>query len=518
MTRIEGQLPDRKVLAQQVLSWITCAKRPLTTSELQHALAVELGKSSLDEDNLPEIEGMVSVCAGLVTVDEESEIIRLVHYTTQEYFERTRETWFPNRETEITKICVTYLSFNTFESGICYGEAFKERLLSNQLYSYASCNWGHHARESFTHIPEVHNFLKRNALVQASIQSLVLGKEEERYNLNHPGGLGGTTGLHLAAYFGLEEAVQHLLEFSIPDEKDDWNRTPLSWAAENGQEAIVKLLLVNSAEIDSHDRSFRTPLTSAVGMRHEAVVKLLLVNGADIDYEDEFGWTPLSWAVMSGHEVIVKILIENGAEINSKDDVGQTPLSWAAKTGQEAIFKLLVEKGADANLTDWHARAPLSYAAEHGHEAILKLLLVDNTDVNLKDTLSGMTPLIYAVESGNEAAVKLLLVNKAMVDLENNRGQTALSRAAENGHEAITILLLAYKAKVNIEDKYTRTPLLYAVKGKHEAVAKLLLEHHAKIDLRDTTYDRTPLSLATMKEDERVVRLLYRHGEGEMGS
>jgi hypothetical protein len=72
--------------------------------ELQHALAVEVGDSRLGEDNLERIERMVSVCAGLVTVDEESSIIRLVHYTMQEYFERTQEKWFPNAETDITKV------------------------------------------------------------------------------------------------------------------------------------------------------------------------------------------------------------------------------------------------------------------------------------------------------------------------------------------------------------------------------------------------------------------------------
>lgn len=96
MERIEGQVRDSQELAKQVLAWITCAKRPLTTSELQHALAVEYGESELDKENLPEIEDMVSVCAGLVTVDEESDVIRLVHYTTQEYFERTWISWFPN--------------------------------------------------------------------------------------------------------------------------------------------------------------------------------------------------------------------------------------------------------------------------------------------------------------------------------------------------------------------------------------------------------------------------------------
>ena len=141
MLRIEGQLADQKELAEQVLSWITCAKRPLTTSELQHALAVEVGEPELDTNNIPDIEDMVSVCAGLVTIDEESGIIRLVHYTTQEYFERTQKEWFLNAEAEITTICVTYLSFGVFETGFCQtDDKFKERLRSNPLYDYAAHN------------------------------------------------------------------------------------------------------------------------------------------------------------------------------------------------------------------------------------------------------------------------------------------------------------------------------------------------------------------------------------------
>ena len=81
MERIKGQIPGSAVLAMRVLWWISFSARPLTTLELQHALAVEIGESAIDEENLPEIEDMVSVCAGLVTVDEESGTIRLVHYT-----------------------------------------------------------------------------------------------------------------------------------------------------------------------------------------------------------------------------------------------------------------------------------------------------------------------------------------------------------------------------------------------------------------------------------------------------
>jgi len=81
MERINDQRSGFKELAEQVLSWITYAQRPLTILELQHALAVESGEPKLDEENLSDIEDLVSVCAGLVTVDQESSIVRLVHLT-----------------------------------------------------------------------------------------------------------------------------------------------------------------------------------------------------------------------------------------------------------------------------------------------------------------------------------------------------------------------------------------------------------------------------------------------------
>ncbi len=87
-------------------------REQITTSELQHALATKPGKTKLDDGDVACIEDIVSICAGLVTVDEESGIIRLVHYTTQKYLERTRKKWFPDAESVITATCVAYLSFN----------------------------------------------------------------------------------------------------------------------------------------------------------------------------------------------------------------------------------------------------------------------------------------------------------------------------------------------------------------------------------------------------------------------
>ena len=275
MERIEGHDVDSKELAKRVLFWITCAKRPLTTVELRYALAVEVGDPELDKENVLEPEDMVSVCAGLVTVDEESDIIRLVHYTTQEYFKRTQKQWFPNADLGITTTCVTYLSFSAFESGPCQtDDEFEERLRSNHLYSYAAHNWGHHSRQTGSLSQMVIDFLKSGSKVEAAIQALMVVKPSWgrwKYSQVFPRGM---TGLHLTAYFGIQEAVNHFIG-DAPDPLDSDCRTPLSWAAVNGQEAIVKLLLDKNANIETISSNGQTPLSEAVENGHDAIVKLL---------------------------------------------------------------------------------------------------------------------------------------------------------------------------------------------------------------------------------------------------
>jgi hypothetical protein len=182
MERIDHQMPGLRRLGRDVLSWITCARRPLTTTELRHALAVAIGDHEFDKDNLRDIEQMVSVCAGLVTVDKKSGIIRLVHYTTQEYFEQTQKFWFPDAQGNITRTCITYLSFDVFEAGFCStDEIFEARLYSHPLYDYASRNWGYHARGDPAEVEQLTlNFLESEAKLSASSQAMMASAVENR--------------------------------------------------------------------------------------------------------------------------------------------------------------------------------------------------------------------------------------------------------------------------------------------------------------------------------------------------
>lgn len=230
MERIKGQLGDQKALAQQVLAWTTCARRPLGTQELQHALAVELGDAYLDGDNLPEIEDIVSVCAGLVTVN--NDIAQFIHHTTQQYFEHTWESWFPYAHRDIGNTCVTYLSFETFEAGFCQTrEEYEAPLHDYPLYKYAAQNWGYHCRFQSREEQLILSLLRNERKRSASTQSLLAGNQISWKTGSSRRVPMQMMGIHLAAYFGLtyNNIVKQLgNDDGLYDIQDSFGRTPLS--------------------------------------------------------------------------------------------------------------------------------------------------------------------------------------------------------------------------------------------------------------------------------------------------
>ncbi|KAI9772445.1 MAG: hypothetical protein M1840_000648 [Geoglossum simile] len=548
MERIQCQAEGYKKLAQQVLCWVTHAKRALSTLEIRHALAVRANTVQLDEDFLPEIEILSSVCAGLIIIDKNSDIVRLVHYTTQKYFEQV--SLFPNADREIMATCVTYLLFDTFATGFCpTDEEFETRLQLNPLYDYAARNWGHHARTVSMKDQLILGLLEDEAKMSACSQALMASRNYSGYSQRVPR---QTTAVHLAAYFGLVETMMGVLKNEYnPDLRDSYGQTPLSWAAQEGHEMVVKLLLAkDGVDINSKDSMMGlTALSLAAERGHEAVVKLLLgKDGVDINSKDsKRGLTALLLAAERGHEAVVELLLaKGGVNVDSKGlKMGLTALSLAAMRGHEAVVELLLAKdGVDVNSKDSRmGRTALSLAAGGGHEAVVKLLLAkDGVDITSKDSMLGWTALFWAADRGHETVVKLLL-EKDRVDI--NSIMKALSLAAEKGHEAVVELLFA-KSRVDVNSKDSvlgqmqswatdrgyeaavkqllakdgvdinpmdsvmrRTALLWAAQRGHEAVVKLLLpKDGADINSKDSVMRWTALSLAAGGGHEAVVKLL----------
>jgi ankyrin repeat protein len=440
MERILAQGKGPSVMAKKILAWILCAHRPLSTLELLHALAVEPGDTEVDEDNILDTKQLLNICAGLVTIDEQSDNVRFIHYTTQEYLQRNQETWLPDAKIEVARSCTAYLSIDGLAVGPCLSQVDHEyRLRVFVLLEYAAVYWGPHLNllmktgcvAALNEIAtEARSLLLDVKRLSAVSQLLFMSKRRKfsRKPVIEEGE--GFSGSHWIGRFGLLPLLMQWIDKRYElDQRDTNGRTPLSWAAENGHEAIVKQLLdTGKVDVNSKDNSGLTLLSWAALNGQEATVKQLLDSGkVDVDPKDNYGLTPLSWAAASGHEATVKQLLDTGkVDVDSKDNNGQTPLSRAAWSGHAATVKQLLDTGkVKVDREDKDSRTPLSWAAEMGHEATVKQLLdTGNVDVDSKDN-DGLTPLSWAAEKGHEATVKQLLDSgKVDVDPKDNYGLT----------------------------------------------------------------------------------------------
>ncbi|EEU44035.1 uncharacterized protein NECHADRAFT_74034 [Fusarium vanettenii 77-13-4] len=468
MDRITSQRQAQKEMAIEALQWIVHSKRPLATLELLHALAVGKGNKSFNLDYIPKLPDLVPLFAGLVEVDEESDIIRLAHQTAQEYFQR-KKRYFPGASSVIAKACAQYLS-----SGVDLQEPFHrpldiiELLKSNSFYGYAAQNWGHHARESFeekgTTEKALHKrimcFLNSGVKVKSSFQFLRWTK------VGSVEGCLGVTGLHLATSFGLVDQLRALLHYGYnADQIDDTGMTPLLYAIEEGQTTVVKLFL-ETARVDVNQRYlFMQDLLGFIDIKSP---RLQEIAQACCSMNDLSFRTLLAHAIDSGSLDTVKILLDSHVETGY---VYCLPIYFTAfdpRLSRNLAFRSDLMRQLGKSIRGFYDGP--TYAStdiEHATRAIRDLRsgsptwwsLKGNRDIqdalvefyDLGNDLENKmyhkpagirTPLSRAAELGNRDIVKLLLNHGARVELKETGGKDAMTRAKEKGHWDILRLLV----------------------------------------------------------------------------
>ncbi|KAK1636122.1 hypothetical protein BDP81DRAFT_461465 [Colletotrichum phormii] len=379
MTKIENQKKLHKDLAKKVVSWITHTNRPLEAVELQQALAVDLEDSKLDLKNVPDVDMMLSVCAGLVVTGKNERIITLVHYTAYEYFQRRQEQYFRGGHEYMTSTCIKYLTFAT-----------QARLTLSQLhwqypfFLHAVYAWGFHAAQATPLRSDVISFFEDDHTLQ-------------RLCLMVPGDY-PSTGIELAALYGISDAIRHFHSRAHAiDSPQSQGRTPLYYASAGGHHGTVECLLELGANPDFHHH--RTPLAFAVAQGRLDLVSLLLKHGASINVLDEEALTPLAIAARENQASIVKLLVEERPEtrLDTIDAKGHSPLSFAAMRGDLGILQLLSDKGALIDFPTQGHLTPLSVACRHGQYAVADFLIQRKASVHARDT-KGRTPLSWACE------------------------------------------------------------------------------------------------------------------------
>ena len=98
------------------------------------------------------------------------------------------------------------------------------------------------------------------------------------------------------------------------------------------------------------DRAGRTPLHYAAADGDSGRVRQLLATGLIADAPDDNGWTPLHFAAQSNAADATAILLSAEAAVDARDAHGNTPLFTAVfnSRGYGEVIKLLRVHGADA--------------------------------------------------------------------------------------------------------------------------------------------------------------------------
>lgn len=168
----------------------------------------------------------------------------------------------------------------------------------------------------------------------------------------------GNTPLHYAARYNPNFDVVSVLlrNGATVNVRNELQRTPLHEASQWNPNAEVTLdLLEYGADTSLLDLSGQSPLHMAARNYDHAVLYLLLLDWADVDTRDKFGNTPLHVAAWYNENPrILDLLVNKGkATVNIYNDRERTPLHLAARfSANPEIIMRLLKLGADKTIRD----------------------------------------------------------------------------------------------------------------------------------------------------------------------
>ena len=524
MNRAAAQPEEHSILAAQVISWIFYAKRPLSVVELREALSVEPGDTRLDRSGCHEVELSLDVCCGLVSIDEEDNVIRLVHYSLQQYLEDNWKIDYPGSKKGIATTCLTYLMLDDFSpeatedidsSMIKTGDASLSTRSrwqdSHRFFSYVASYWAEHVKGSLE--KELESLILR--FFHSKVHLLYGLQEYNKLrfrNLEYDTWPHKPSSLHLTAYWGLSHIIRILVKQGADVlAVDAQNRTPLVCAALNGHSEVARVLLREGADVNARDSSAATPLHAAVINDNVDIARLLLKLKADANAKDKDGSSPMCLAASNGNLQMMDLLLQMGASVDKNDKRGVSPLEIASRGGHAAAVQWLLVKGVDVNSKN---SFPLTEAVYANQPHVVRILLNAGVYINKVNEL-GYTALGTAVKKGNINIVQRLVAAGANVNTSGKSlgDESPLQMAAFEGNEALVTLLLSHGADVRAQGGNLGTVLQMAIYSRKQSIVSMVLKAlpSQDVNLAKGNFGTTPLQLAVLLKNFEILSLLLSH-------
>ncbi|KAL8853044.1 MAG: hypothetical protein Q9221_002074 [Calogaya cf. arnoldii] len=538
--RIKAQSQDDQQLALKALRWVAYTYRPLGLDALQEALAIESGEEAFDRDSRHPIGLILDVFAGLLAADSENEVVRLVHYTTQDYMDGLLTSEYQDAHTSIAGDCITYLSYRDFHI-----EDGKRMPRSSgwwfNLLPYASTFWETHATARRT--PELESQIDRYLAGGPSVNFKTTGDYDEEYPYNWICFMANCPGLGNAAFFGLCDKIKSFLEYTIDINKLLYTQngitavggkfessSALHLAAQNDQIEAVSIFLDHGADIENKTSNGRTPLLVAFDSQALTVAKELISRGGNVmaarsreSYSTREGHLiftadreiPFQMVWWSSSIPFLQYMIGAGTILERRHLFDSSVLMRKIiddndiQTGQWLFGSAL--KDPDRTLIPCGV---LGYAASCGSVHFVNKLLDHGANINSKDSQGG-TALHFACDSyvaetsSRVSAIKALFERGLDVNTRNNQGQTALHQAVQKGHRETVETLIICDSHLNVQDQTGSTPLMDAINYDKTNVALQLFQHGVDVNIQDAN-GMTALHFASAEGHLEIVQTMMK--------
>ena len=275
-----------------------------------------------------------------------------------------------------------------------------------------------------------------------------------------------------------------LPQLSNIDEPDEQGFPWIVQAARDGNEQMIRKLLVSGADIEaSHTSTRRHALSEASIQGHQRIVDLLIEEGCPLENRDAEGNNALHHACRRGRLNIAKSLVNSSDLIDAMGPQGQTPLHLAMQVPHQNVVMLLVQHGASVNARDASFRTPLHIGAIQGNTAMCKYLLNEGAQLDSREAQS-KTPLQFACEAGHYELVQMML-NQSNLNPANMTFLTAFFAAVEHGHVRIVESFFPHGLKLQELKRDSYKPATLAAKSGCLAMVELMIQEDCDINARD---------------------------------
>jgi ankyrin repeat protein len=285
----------------------------------------------------------------------------------------------------------------------------------------------------------------------ADVAQYLIGKKAAVNAVNNE----NSTPLLNASFGNNQAAVLALLDAGAdPNIGSKSNRFPLMWAANQGNDEMVKALLAHHADVNANCNE-GPAVYWAAAKDHLSTLKILTEAGANLHLQksgkidpDSTSFTLLGFAAWAGDSAMVDYLLDQGLAIDEQTADGGTPLMASVEGSRVGLVKKILEMGVAVDTRNSAGQSALTFAARYAEPNVLRLLLNDHANVDFQDKW-GRTALIYACLNHKNSVVQCLVDASANLDLTDKRGATALVYAGDAGETELVALL----AKAGAQEK-----------------------------------------------------------------